>query len=145
MRLPSSVQEIANVIGVDKALYLVGKLPRCYAGVPGKQSNRPILYVPKTLVPDSKLVSIIGWEDAAKLVHIFGGELLMPANCMELYQNFRIKTVLRMLREGGTPKQIAELLGISSGYVMQLKRTIPQVESSSFSEKNHGQQSKKNK
>lgn len=118
MRLPSSVQEIANVIGRDRALFLVGQLPRCYS----RKSCHVILYVPKVIKPDHQLVQILGWSDASKLVAGFGGEILHPANCTEVYRAFRDKTALAMIEGGKTPVEVAELLGVSDRHVRNLKR-----------------------
>lgn len=53
--LPRSVREIAEVIGREAAMYLIGQLPRCFAGADGKKANKVIMYVPKRL-PDRKSV-----------------------------------------------------------------------------------------
>lgn len=126
MALPASVQEIADVIGSERALYLVGQLPRCYAGNKGKQSSRVIMYVPKTLKPDHQLVVLLGWHDARKLVDAFGGEILQPANCAEIYRQFRDQSILRMAREGMRPGEIAEVVGVSDRHVRNLLRENPQ-------------------
>lgn len=80
-QLPKSVQEIADVIGRERALHLIANLPRCYAGTPGKKSTRPMLYVPQRITMDHLLVQILGFEDAKKMVDVFGGECLCPASC----------------------------------------------------------------
>jgi hypothetical protein len=79
--LPKSVQEIADVIGREKALHLIRSLPTYVAGKPGKKCTRVMLYVPQRLRMDHPLVLILGFEDAAKMVDVFGGECLQPANC----------------------------------------------------------------
>ncbi len=122
MRLPSSVQEIADVIGRDRALFLVGQLPRCYVATVGHKSWRVMLYVPKDLNPDHDLVRILGWPDAVKLVAGFGGEILNPASCAEVYRAFRDKTALGMAEQGMKPTAIAELLGVSDRQVRNLIR-----------------------
>ena len=122
VRLPASVQEIADVIGSDRALYLVGQLPRCYVDKPGHKSWRVILYVPKQLKPDHPLVKMIGWKDAASLVNAFGGEILQPASCAEIYRRFRDQAAIRMAGEGMKPAYIAELLGVSDRHVRNLLR-----------------------
>lgn len=124
MRLPSSVQEIADVIGRDRALFLVGQLPRCYkTRQHTKQAGwHVILYVPKVIKPDHQLVQILGWADATKLVAVFGGEILQPANCTEVYRAFRDKTALAMIEAGKTPVEVAELLGVSDRQVRNLRR-----------------------
>lgn len=78
MGLPKSVQEIADVIGEAQALLLIQNLPT-YVG--SNKHTRPMLYVPKNLPADHRLVQILGWHDALRLVYHFGGEILYPANC----------------------------------------------------------------
>lgn len=136
MRLPSSVQEIANIIGTERALYLIGQLPKCRAGVPGKQSTRVIMYVPKTLKPDDRLVKILGWQDAAKLVNAFSGEIMQPANCADIYRDFRDRSIIRFSGEGMKPQAIADLLGVSGTHVRALLRKIPQQNKAVTTKKN---------
>lgn len=128
MRLPESVQEIAEVIGRDSALYLVGQLPRCYSGVDGKKGVRVILYVPKRIKPDDLLVRILGWRDAMRLVGAFGGEILQPASCADVYRGFRDRTIERLAADGMKPAAIAALLEVSDRHVRNLLREIPQQE-----------------
>lgn len=118
MRLPASVQEIADVIGRERALFLVGQLPRCYS----RKSCHVILYVPKAMKPDHQLVQILGWQDANRLVAAFGGEILQPANCAEVYRVFRDKTALAMSEAGMKPVEVSEALGVSDRHVRNLKR-----------------------
>ncbi|KVZ37345.1 hypothetical protein WL13_20730 [Burkholderia ubonensis] len=121
MQLPQSVQEIADVIGRERALYLIGQLPRYVAGAPGKQSSRVILYVPKHLTDDHELVRILGWKHAAKLCGEFGGEVLQPANCAEIYRRYRDAQIARMvgdmvgegLPNGYAVAQVADLFGVT--------------------------------
>lgn len=128
MELPESVAEIAEVIGREAALFLIGQLPTCYAGKAGHKSNRVILYVPKTLKPDHRLVQILGWHDALKLARWFGGEILQPANCQDLYRKFRDAEITRMLSHGVKPARIAEMMNVSERHVRNLSREIPQEE-----------------
>lgn len=115
MDLPRSVQEIADVIGRENALYLIGQLP--VYKVRDKRGHiketRVILYVPKTLHVTSDLVRILGWNDASKMVRTFGGELLYPGNCNELYRSFIVQTIRRLADEGMSHKMIAFNLDIS--------------------------------
>ena len=122
MRLPASVQEIADVIGRERALFLVGQLPRCYVSTAGHQSWRVIMYVPKELKPSHELVKILGWHDASKLVAAFGGEILNPASCAEVYRAFRDKTALAMSEAGMKPTEVAEALGVSDRHVRNLRK-----------------------
>lgn len=121
--LPESVREIAEVIGRDAALRLIGKLPTCYAGKDGKKSTRVIMYVPKRLQPDHMLVSILGWSSACKLVRVFGGEILYPANCRGIYSKFRDEAILKMLEAGCRPSMVADIMGLSERHVRNLMRT----------------------
>lgn len=113
------------MIGRERALYLVGQLPRCVAGAEGKKSSRVILYVPtlKRMPADHQLVRILGWHDAEKLARAFGGEILQPANCNELYQRYRDAQVMRMADEGMTAANIAAIVGMTPPYIRELLRT----------------------
>lgn len=126
MRLPESVQEIADVIGRETALYLIGQLPTCYAGAEGKRSTRVILYVPKRLKPTHPLVQILGWHTALQLVEGFGGEILQPANCQEVYRRFRDDEARRLAAAGLSSAQLAEVLAVSERHIRNITREIPQ-------------------
>lgn len=134
--LPESVREIAEVIGREDALRLVGQLPTCYAGNEGKKSNRVIMYVPKRLSPDHKLVEILGWNVAMKLVRHFGGEILQPANCRKILSRFRDEAILKMLDAGARPSMVADLLGVSERHVRNVARENPQEEKPHMDAKN---------
>lgn len=129
VRLPASVQEIADVIGSERALYLVGQLPRCYSKdprYPNAKSSHVILYVPKVLKPDHQLVQLLGWHDARRLVDAFGGEILQPGSCADVYRQFLNRSIVRMAHEGMKPAAIAELLSVSDRHVRNLLRENPQ-------------------
>ncbi|BCN09928.1 hypothetical protein ACNRBS_20830 [Ralstonia pseudosolanacearum] len=108
MQLPGSVQEIADVIGRQRALYLVGQLPRCGAQL--------TLYVPteQRLGDDHMLVRILGADDAAKLCRVFGGETLKPANCNAIYSRYRDAQMARMVGEGYPVSYVADMFDVSS-------------------------------
>lgn len=110
MRLPKSVQEIANVIGREKALRLVRQLPQC-----GKRDRRRNLYVPKlrNLTPDHRLVRLLGWEDAAALASEHGGRTLQPAPCRYLERALENRRILALQDFGYTCPEIAAELAIS--------------------------------
>ena len=140
--LPSSVQEIADVIGRESALLLVGQLPRCTQRdqrYPKAVSSRVIMYVPKRLEPGHRLVQILGYVTALSLVHHFGGEVLYPANCADVYRRFRDREALRMIREGMTAKAVADVLGVSDRHVRNLIREIPQEELKAANDNNRGE------
>ncbi len=113
--LPPSAQEIADVIGRDRAMALIGKLPP----VPGR-SWRVCLYVPKRIGPDHPLVHLAGWRDANLLVREFGGMILQPAKCGHLYRNHRILMVRTMRAAGASVAAIADLFDISQRQVFNI-------------------------
>lgn len=134
-RLPRDVQDIAEVIGVERALFLVGQLPRCYvkdkrkADVPkGGQSERVIMYVPRNMKPDHQLVRILGWKDAAALQAAFPGEIMQPGTCQVVYRDFRNQGIARMSRDGVPNTLVAEWFGVSDRFVRKILQEIPQVE-----------------
>ena len=126
MRLPASVQEIADVIGRETALYLIGQLPTCYAGADGKRSTRVILYVPRRLKPNHRLVEILGWQTAVQLVEGFGGEILQPANCQEVYRRFRDAEAKRLVATGMAARHLSEVLAVSERHIRNIAKEIPQ-------------------
>lgn len=106
--LPRVVQEIADVIGREQALYLIGQLPTCNvrdSRYPSKSqgSKRVVMYVPKRLKPDHALVRILGWDDAEKLVRVFGGEILCPPMMMSFYRPVRDRAIVRIHHEQRVP------------------------------------------
>lgn len=123
MELPASAQELADVIGRDRALYLIGQLPRS-----GSRTWRCNLYVPKTINPDHKLVQLIGWSDACKLVREFGGMILQPANCEFLHRQFRNAEVRRMRDRGDTIAVIADAVALTQRQVRNILAETPPEE-----------------
>lgn len=131
MRLPKVVQEISDVIGRDRALYLVGQLPRCTppsARSANRGEQRVYVYVPYAswLKPDHSLVSILGMADAEKLCRHFGGEILHLGNCTDLYRAFRDAAIVRVVREGVPVKMAAEWFNVSERHVRNKLREKPQ-------------------
>lgn len=130
MKLPKSVQQIADVIGVSQTMKLIGLLPVCK--VRDKRyskaiSNRIVLIVPANLKADDKLVKMIGWDDAYKLSRQFGGEFLYPATCAEIYRDFLKDTAARMHSEGMKPAEVAEAMQIPYRTISRwLSNAIPQ-------------------
>lgn len=126
--LPRSVQPIADVIGRAQALKLVGALPRCRAGIAGKESNRVICYIPlpRTLHAEHRLVQILGWTDALRLCQAYGGEILQPANCAEILRAHRVRSIAVLHECGYAIDQIAKLLNCCKRTVNNALRAIPQ-------------------
>lgn len=133
MNLPASVQEIADVIGVERAVYLVGQLPRCYfrdVRYPDAKNAHLIMYVPKVqnLSATHDLVRIVGWIDAVKLCKVFGGEILRPASCAGIYRDFRDQNIVRLVGEGVPVGMVAAWFEVSDRHVKNLLRENPQEE-----------------
>lgn len=108
MELPQSVQEIADVIGRERALFLIGQLPRC-----GKRSWRVAVYVPRTLKPDHILVRILGWVDAQRMARHFGGEILQPSNGSFIERRFRNREIWRLRDDGHSKPEISDRLDVN--------------------------------
>lgn len=128
MKLPSSVREIAEVIGHERALYLVGKLPRCHPA--SRKAEAVVVYVPtlKRLKPDHILVQILGWQEATKMCRAFGGEVLQPGNCREIYRRFRDASIVQMRKAGVPVGVIAEWMDITPQAVRSLASKNLQME-----------------
>ena len=124
-RLPRSVQELADVIGRDAALFLIGHLPRAYSKC--HPSGQVVLYVPRTLKVDHHLVALLGWNTAMRLVRAFGGEMLQPAHCADLYRDFRDRSIVRLLNEGHRVSVLAEWFGVCERHIQNLQREFAQV------------------
>lgn len=127
MQLPNSVQEVAEVIGTERALFLIGKLPRYY-----KKGNGSTLYL---YVPtlarmgmDHELVKIMGWNDAQKLARAFAGEILQLASCASIYREFRDQNIMRMAGDGIPVKMLATWFNVSERHIKNLMREIPHEE-----------------
>lgn len=117
MDLPPSAQEIADVIGRDRALFLIGNLPAA-----GGRSWRRVLYVPKRMPPDHPLVQLMGAEDAERLRRHFGGAILQPANCGYIARAWRDREVRRMAADGLPVPSIAASVGLSEYRVREILR-----------------------
>lgn len=121
------------MIGRERALYLVGQLPRCVrrdTRYPGATQSEVILYVPSLsrLTLKHELVRILGLRDAEKLCRHFGGEILRPASCAEIYRNYRDKIIDSMLRAGCSIDHVAATFDISPRHVRSRLAEIPREE-----------------
>lgn len=106
--LPPSLAEIAEVIGREKALLLVGSLPQS-----GSRPHRKCLYVPKRMPVDHWLVRQLGWDDAVKFQSAFSGMILQPSNARFWARGLRDDRILQLYRDGVPVAEIAEELGLS--------------------------------
>jgi hypothetical protein len=113
--LPKSAQEIAEVIGREKALFLIGT----HRSV-GRRSWRVNIYVPKRLPPDHNLVRLLGWQSAKKLSDYFGGEILQPSNCRCIEREFRNQAIMERHEAGMPAREIADSLGVTYDTVKKL-------------------------
>lgn len=113
MRLPHSVQEIADVIGPDQALYLVAQLrKRC----PSRTIN---IYIPtpENMHPDHALAQMLGMDDALALAREFQGAHIYPARCDQMRRVLEHRDILK-LRDGGMGiAEVAETLQLSTKWV----------------------------
>ncbi len=115
-RLPKSVHEIAEVIGEVAALRLIGRLPRRKMRdrrYPGAMRQQASFYVPAILPADHWVIGVIGWHAAKRLSENFGGEIIKPAACEEIYRQWRNIEIIRMAGKGVPSEAIAEIVGIS--------------------------------
>lgn len=113
--LPGVAQEIADVIGREKALAFIGQLPQT--------SSRPwrlVVYIPKTLRVDHPLVAMLGWHDAARMVRAFSGMILQPSNCRYLEREARWRRVLDLKAEGVIEEEISDQVGLSVDRVREI-------------------------
>lgn len=114
--LPDSVAEIAEVIGRDKALHLIGSLPQS-----GSRKWRVCVYIPKRLPSvDHKLVRILGYQDAQKMVRAFSGMILQPSNCRFWAKAVRDRRIREMNAEGYPVSEIAFGVGLSAYRVREI-------------------------
>lgn len=120
--MPRSVRPLARVLGTRKAVYLIGQLPHIKAGVEGKQGRRVMLYVPKILPPDHRLIQILGAADAGRLVDAFGGETLYPANCNDYERRDRNRQIVRLAGKGVLGAELAEKFGLTTRSVRNILR-----------------------
>lgn len=113
MRLPKSVQQIADIIGQDQALHLVRTLRE-------QQSGKTLsVYVPapKSLHINHMLVTLLGWDDAMALCEALGGTHVYPSRCRYLERAMANRPVLALRDTGMSIAEIAAELGMSEKWV----------------------------
>ncbi|AVO37379.1 hypothetical protein [Pukyongiella litopenaei] len=114
--LPESVAEIAEVIGREQALHLIGSLPQS-----GSRAWRICVYIPKKLqTVDHQLVRILGYNDAQKMVRAFSGMILQPSNCRFLVRAARNRRIREMAADGHSITEIAHGVALSAYRVREI-------------------------
>ncbi|MBF0192871.1 MAG: hypothetical protein HQL99_17295 [Magnetococcales bacterium] len=93
--LPSSLEEIAEVIGREGALQLVNAC------------GGTRIFVPRKLRVQHKLVTMLGFEQARRLSHHFGGETLTVVRAAELLRRTRNREIVRRYDAGAGVRQLA--------------------------------------
>lgn len=115
--LPHSVQEVAEVIGRERALYLAGQLPRC-----GSRAWRRFISIPRParLKSDHRLVQVLGWDDAQALCEVFQGENIELATCTEMIRSWRDLNVRRLAQQGNSSAELARIFGLSQRQIRNI-------------------------
>ncbi|BBF76071.1 hypothetical protein [Acinetobacter ursingii] len=111
--LKGDLRSIAEVIGRQKALYLVSQCPR-YKVEKRTGVGQLLLYVPQVsrLKVDHKLVGMVGYQDALQLCKVFGGELLVLSQCKHILLKNRNQGIKSMLEQGFTINDVAKFFGL---------------------------------
>lgn len=119
--LPQNVQAIADCIGKDKALALVGQLKRTpQTKADGRTRHRIWLYIPKAPNPKSPLVQIIGWANACKLAQVFNGETICLESCKQMATDFLHKSIRQQFNSGIDIDTLAILFGMNSRSILKI-------------------------
>lgn len=93
--LPSSLEEIAEVIGREGALKLVN------------ECGGTRIFVPRNLRIQHKLVILLGMEQARRLSSHFGGETLTVVRAANLLRRTRNREIVRRYDAGEGVRQLA--------------------------------------
>lgn len=108
-QLPESVQEIADVIGRDKALILAGMANGC-------------MYVPqpRRMTTEHWIAQTIGHEAAVELSTEFPGFILKLATCRFVYTHWRNQRIWELHQNGVSNGDIAELFSITERHIRNI-------------------------
>ena len=109
MKLPGSVQEIADVVGRENALKLAGRANGC-------------LYVPQPrhMKASHWIAKMIGIDDALALAEEFPGFILKPATCRFVYTNWRNQSIYEFHKQGLSNAAIADLFSITERHIRNI-------------------------
>ncbi len=123
-KLPESVQQIADLIGRERALELVRRWPKVSCGAAPPRAS---VYIPRSLRPDHRLVEILGWRDADKITRSFPGEIIFLAECADEVREYRREEIARMVSAGARVPEIAARLCMSERQARRLVAAISAV------------------
>lgn len=121
--LPFSVQEVADVIGRQKALHLIGRL-HCKSTNGRRQKYK--LHVPKHAKPHFNLSKIIGLDDAKAMSKEFAGITLHLAGCAEIIRDFRNQGIENAIKRNIPTKMIASWFGVTTRQIRYIRAGLPQ-------------------
>jgi hypothetical protein len=114
MRIPQNVRSVAEVIGMDAAVRLIG------ASYPNRQ-----LYIPARQQPGHRLASVLQPAELSALQRTFGGELLSYPSARGLKRRIKAQRKAQAIRSDiadGIPiKSIADKHGVSEQYVRRIR------------------------
>jgi hypothetical protein len=115
-------EDLANAIGAVPAL----KLCAFFASIPS-------LYVPKTYIINHPIEHLIGIESFKHLIQAYGNKILkLPT--LELLNLRRAGRLYQLNKLGASTALSAQLLGIGTRQVNQIKSQLATFEQSLFSE-----------
>jgi len=120
-RLPAHAQQVADVIGMDRLLHLAGNWK---ATISGSEASQMMVYIPAKLTPDHRLVRVLGWHDAEKLVQAFRNEILFIPKCTDHYKGWRNQAIRRLAGDGLKTTELAEWFGMSTRQIRNVTREI---------------------
>ncbi|KXZ66779.1 hypothetical protein AVENLUH5627_02473 [Acinetobacter venetianus] len=113
--LKGDLRSVAEVIGRQKALYLVSQSPK-YKAEKRTGVGQLFLYVPQAarLKMDHNLVTMLGYDDAHKLCKVFGGELLVLSQCKHILIKSRNAGIKAMIEQGFKIDEVASFFNLST-------------------------------
>jgi hypothetical protein len=115
-KLPESVAELADVIGREDALALIGRRQRS-----GRRSWRICFYIPKHLPLDHWLVGELGLAKARRLSREFASMILQPSNCRFLIRPLRDARIIELAALGVSEADIGASIGLSQARVYEIR------------------------
>ncbi|MGI1671972.1 MAG: hypothetical protein K6L74_16840 [Neptuniibacter sp.] len=110
--LPSSLQELSEVIGLDATLKLAATFP----SVP--------LYVPSVAKPDHRIAGIIGFANYQHLVEYYGGDTITLAKVDAATRQIKRHMHKSLRSQGKSNRDIALELNYSQRHVERLNQSL---------------------